>query len=123
MQPLSLYLGTARYWNYNDWTMARPALARVAAARADVVGFADRRWQSGRYVNFGLHWTRATPATARLAVRVANRSEQAWDQFVWNVELAAAAKAGSVACCSSPASWSLGSTSNSCGERSPSYSR
>ena len=82
-----------------DWTMARPALARVAAARADVVGFADRRYQSGRYVNFGLHWTRATPATARLAARVANRSAQAWDQFVWNVELAAAAGTGGVACC------------------------
>ena len=86
-----------------DWIMSSPAMSRIEAARADVVGYADvpqPQHGGGQYVNFGLHWTRSTDATVRMAWRVQNRTSQGWDQFVWNVEIAGSSEVLSRCCAS-----------------------
>ena len=59
----------------------------------DVVGVADFK----KCMNMGLVYTRSTADTVELARRVHNRTQQGWDQGLWNEELNA--KADRIRCC------------------------
>ena len=83
--------------------MSSPAMSRIEAARADVVGYADvpqPQHGGGQYVNFGLHWTRSTDATVRAASGSRTERRRAGTSSSGSVEIAGSSEVLSRCCAS-----------------------